>query len=109
MNKKLLASAAIATMIMAAPAMAELDRHQNPSLNSYVGYATEAQYGQPTAFETRVEGSIAERIEAVGSGNPSDESFNPNAVREQSTRFQTAPSVAENPSFDWIDQADIGA
>lgn len=48
-------------------------------------------------------------MEALGSGNPSLESFNPNAVSERSTRFQTAPSIADNPNFSWIDRADIGA
>jgi len=45
----------------------------------------------------------------VGSGNPSLESFNPNSVQDQPTRFETAPNVVENPNFDWIDQYDIGA
>lgn len=109
MVKRILASAALASVMIAAPAMAGLDRHLNPSLNSYIGHATDAQYEQPTAFRTLSEGSPAEGIEAVGSGNPSAESFNPNAVGEQPARFRSAPSVAESPDFDWIDRLDIGA
>ena len=106
MIKKILAAAAVASVAVAAPALAQVERHQNPSLNGYVGFATDSQYAQPTALGTA---SVDERIKAVGSGNPSLESFNPNAVSEQPTRFQSAPSIAENPDFDWIDQADIGA
>src|SRR5690625_5183634 len=106
MIKKILAAAAVARVASAAPALAQVERHQNPSLNGHVGVAPDSQYAQPTALGT---GSAGASIEAVGSGNPSLESFNPNAVSAQSTRFQSAPSVAENPDFDWIDQADIGA
>lgn len=109
MVKKILAATAVASVMMAAPAMAQFERHQNPSLNGYVGFATDSQYEQPTAFGTASVGPIAERLEAVGSDNPAAESFNPNAVDQRPTRFHSAPSVAENPDFDWIDQADIGA
>lgn len=107
MIRKILTTAAVLAVVAAAPAMAQLDRHQNPSLNSYVGFATDSQYQQPTALGSAT--NSAQRIEPVGSGNPSLESFNPNAVNDQPTRFETAPSVAENPDFGWIDQADIGA
>jgi len=106
MIKKILAAAAVASVAIAAPALAQVERHQNPSLNGYVGFATDAQYAQPTALGS---GAAGASIEAVGSGNPSLESFNPNAVSEQPARFRSAPSVVENPDFDWIDQADIGA
>jgi len=106
MIKKLLAAAAVASVAVAAPALAQVERHQNPSLNGYSGFATEAQAARSTAFGTAAE---REPVEALGSGNPSLESFNPNAVDEQSTRFQTAPSIADNPNFSWIDRADIGA
>lgn len=106
MIKTLLAASAVIALASAAPAMAEVELHQNPSLNSYVGHATDAQYAQATAFDSSAELS---RVEAVGSADPSLESFNPNAVIQQPTRFQTAPEIAENPDFNWIDQPDVGA
>ena len=106
MIKKILAAAAVASVAIAAPALAQVERHQNSSLNGYVGFATDSRYAQPTALGT---GSAGASIEAVGSGNPSLESFNPNAVNEQPTRFKSAPSVVETPDFDWINQPDIGA
>lgn len=105
--KKILAGAAAVTLLVSGPAMAQLDRHQNPSLNSYVGHATVSQYEQPTAFNTGSDTIL--NVGPVGSGNPSLESFNPNSVQDQPTRFETAPNVVENPNFDWIDQYDIGA
>src|SRR5690625_7423257 len=80
MLKMILAAAAVASVAIAAPALAQVERHQNPSLNGYVGFATDAQYAQPTALGS---GAAGASIEAVGSGNPSLESFNPNAVSEQ--------------------------
>ena len=106
MIKKIMAAAAVASVVIAAPALAQIERHQNASLNGYVGFATDAQSAQSTALGTA---SVGERFEAVGSGNPSLESFNPNAVNEQPTRFKSAPSVVETPDFDWINQPDIGA
>lgn len=106
MTKKILAVSAIAGLMMATPAMAQVERHQNQSLNGFSGVA---QPGQPAAFRTVPHGKAANRVEAVGSGNPGLESFNPNAANFQPSRFGTAPNVAENPDFDWIDQADVGA
>mgnify|MGYP001268912214 CR=1 FL=1 len=105
MITKLLTASAFASAMIAVPALAQVERHQNPSLNGYVGFATDAQSAGPTAFRTA---STKDRSQAVGAGNPSRESFNPNAVNGQPTRFQSAPSVVENPDFDWIDQPDIG-
>lgn len=106
MMKHLLAAAAVATLAISTPALAQVEQHQNASLNGYVGHATSAQYAGPTAFGTASE---AGQLEAVGSGNPSLEAFNPNAVNPRDTRFNTAPNVAEHADFDWIDQADVGA
>ena len=106
MVTKIIAAAAVASVVIAAPALAQVERHQNPSLNGYVGFATDSQSAQSTAIGTASTGA---RIEAVGSGNPSLESFNPNAVNDQPTRFKSAPSMVETPDFDWINQPDIGA
>lgn len=106
MFKSILAVAAATLFATTTPVLAQVAAHQNPSLNGYVGHATEEQYARPTAFRTGPEPS---HLEAAGSGNPSIESFTPNAVNQEPTRFQTAPRVAENPDFDWIDQSDVGA
>ena len=106
MLKKILTVTAVALFATSTPVLAEMASHQNPSLNGYVGHATDEQYAQPTAFRTGPEGH---GIQAAGSGNPSVESFTPNAVDREPTLYRTAPSIAENPDFNWIDQADIGA
>lgn len=108
MVKKIL-FAAVASFALAAPALAQLEQHQNPSLNGYVGHATDSQYRQHPAFSTVPSRVKVKGVERVGSGNPSLESFNPNAVSPQSPRFGTSPSLAENPDFNWIDQSDVGA
>lgn len=109
MIRKVLVTLVVTSMMLAAPALAQFDRHQNASLNGYSGMANPAQMEQPTAFHTLAQGERSTRTEAAGSDNPSLESFNPNAVNLQPSRFGTSPSVAEHPDFDWIDQADVGA
>ena len=105
--KKVLAATAVLALTITTPALAQLDRHQNPSLNSYVRHATETQYQQPTAFGTSDRTVL--QVGPLGTGNPSLESFNPNSASSSPTLRQTAPGIAENPSFDWIEQPNIGA
>lgn len=109
MMKTLLVSAALAGVVMVTTALAQSEQHSNASLNSYVGYATPAQTAQATAVSTAPQTVRVTPSTFTGSSNPSLESFDPNAVAPTSTRFRTAPNMADNPDFDWIDSADIGA
>ena len=96
MVKKILATAAVASAAIAA-ALAQIEWHQNTSLNGYVGFAADLQSAQSSALCT---GSVGERIEAVASDNPSSlKSFNTKAVNAQPTPFQSAPRVVENSDF----------
>ena len=107
MVKNILA-AAVATLVLTAPAMAQVQGHQNPSLNGYAGFGNANPAGQQPAHPTTP--TMADSwSRAGGSGNPSLESFSPNAVSPQPSRFGSSPSVAEHPDFDWIDRYDIGA